>query len=82
MNGYEKGLGYYRSDRVLIPVLPVESKACLGMGWRMGVEVVIDCAQPDGWKITSVDPNVKQVSEWRWFLRESHKVTMTSAVGS
>ena len=30
------------------------------MGWRMGVEVGIYCAQPDGWKITSVDPNVKQ----------------------
>ena len=24
------------------------------------VEVVVDCSQPDGWKITSVDPNVKQ----------------------
>ena len=40
--------------------LPAESKACLGMGWRMDVEVVIDCAQPDGWKVTSVNPNVKQ----------------------
>ena len=60
MNGYKKGFGYYRSDRHLAPVLPVESKACPGMGWRMGIEVVIYCAPPDGWKITSVDPNVKQ----------------------
>ena len=60
MNGYEKGFGYYRSDRDPVPVLPAESKACPGMGWRMGIEVVVDCAQCDGWKITSVDPNVKQ----------------------
>ena len=60
MNGYEKGFGYYRSNRDLVPVLPAESNACPGMGWRMCVEVVVDCAQPDGWKITSVDPNVKQ----------------------
>ena len=59
MNGYEKGFGYYRSDRDRVPVLPVESNACPGMGWRMGIEVVVDCAQLDGWKITSVDPNVK-----------------------
>ena len=31
-----------------------------GMGCRMGIEVVIGCAQPDGWKITSVKPNVEQ----------------------
>ena len=60
MNGYEKGFGYYRSDRDLVPVLPVESNACPGLGWRMCVVVVVGCAQPDGWKITSVDPNVKQ----------------------
>ena len=42
-----------------VPVLPAESKACPGMGWRMGIEVVIHCAQPDGWKITSVKPNVE-----------------------
>ena len=59
MNGYEMGFGYYRSNRDLVPVLAVESNACPGMGWRMGIEVVIDCAQPDGWKITSVNPNVK-----------------------
>ena len=47
MNGYEKGFGIYRSDRNLVPLLPGESKACPGMGWEMGVEVVIDCAQPD-----------------------------------
>ena len=60
MNGYEKGFGYYSSDRDLVPDFPVESKACPGMVWRMGVEVVTDCAQPDVWKITSVDLNVKQ----------------------
>ena len=60
MNGCEKGFGNYRSDRDLVPVLPVESKACTGMGWRMGIEVVFDCAQPDGWKITSVELNMKQ----------------------
>ena len=31
-----------------------------GMEWMMGIEVVVNCAQPDGWKITSVDSNVKQ----------------------
>ena len=32
-------------------------------GWDGGcVELVIGCAQPDGWKITSVEPNVE------WFL--------------
>ena len=61
MNDYENGFGNYRSDRDLVPVLPAESKACPGMGWRMGIEVVIDCAQPDGWKITSVEPKVKQI---------------------
>ena len=53
------------------------------LGWEgMGVEVVIDCAQPDGWKITSVDQNVKQILSGGGSLRELHKVTMTSAVGS
>ena len=60
MNGYEKGFGNYRSNRDLVPVLPVESNACPGMGWRMAIEVVIDCTQCDGWKITSVNPNVKE----------------------
>ena len=30
----------------------------------MSVELIIGCAQPDGWKITSVEPNVE------WFLSE------------
>ena len=38
----------------------MESNTSPGMGCRMGIEVVIDCAQPDEWKITSVDLNVKQ----------------------
>ena len=59
-NGYEKGFGYYRSDRDPVPVLPAESNAYTGMGWRMDVEVVVSCAQHDGWKITSVDLNVKE----------------------
>ena len=58
-----RALAIYRSDRDPVPVPPAESKACPGMGWRMMcVEVVIGCAQPDGWKITSVEPNVE------WFL--------------
>ena len=59
-NNYEKGFGNYRSDRHPVAVLPAESKAHPGMGWRMGTEVVIDYAQPDGWKITSVEPNVEE----------------------
>ena len=57
-----RALAIYRSDRDPVPVLPAESKACPGMGWRMCVELVIGCAQPDGWKITSVETNVE------WFL--------------
>ena len=58
-----RALAIYRSDRDLVLVLPVECKACPGRGWRMCVEVIIiGCAQPDGWKITSVKPNVE------WFL--------------
>ena len=48
MNGYEKGFGYYRSDRDLVPVLPVESNACPRVGWRMCVVVDVGCAQPGG----------------------------------
>ena len=55
-----RALAIYRSNRDPIPVLPAESKACPGMGWRMGVEVVIGCVQPGGWKITSVETNVEQ----------------------
>ena len=60
MNGYEKGFGYYRCDRDPVPVFPAESSTCPGMGWRMCVVVVVGCAQCDGWKITSVDPNMEQ----------------------
>ena len=55
-----RALAIYRSDRDLVPVLPAESKACPGMGWRMGIEVVVGCAQCDGWKIASVKPSVEQ----------------------
>ena len=54
-----RALAIYRSDRGPVPILLVESKACPGMGWRMCVELVIGCAQPDGWKITSVEPNLE-----------------------
>ena len=57
-----RALAIYRSNRDPVPILLAESKACPGMGWRMCVELVIGCAQPDGWKITSVEPNVE------WFL--------------
>ena len=57
-----RALVIYRSDRDPVPVLLAESNACPGMGWRMCVELVIGCAQPDGWKITIVKPNVE------WFL--------------
>ena len=59
-----RALVIYRSVRDPVPVLHVDSKACQGMGWRMCVELVIGCAQPDGWKITSVEHNVE------WFLSE------------
>ena len=54
-----RALAIYRTNRDLVLVLPGESKACSGMGWRMGIEVVIGCAQSVGWKITSVEPNVE-----------------------
>ena len=57
-----RALAIYRSNRDPVPILLAESKACPGMGWRMCVELVVGCAQPDGWKITSVKPNVE------WFL--------------
>ena len=44
------------------PSFLVASKAYPGMGWRMCVELIVGCAQPYGWKITSVKPNVE------WFL--------------
>ena len=55
-----RALDIYRSDRDPVPILLAESKACPGMAWRMCVELVVGCAQPDGWKITSVEPNVEQ----------------------
>ena len=57
-----RALAIHMSKTDLVPILPVESKACPGMGWRMCVELVVGCAQPDGWKITSVKPDVE------WFL--------------
>ena len=57
-----RSLVIHRSDRDPVPVLLVESKACPGMGWRMCVELVVGCAQPDGWKITSVKPNAERFS--------------------
>ena len=45
-----------------MPILPVESK-CMPQGGMEGVcRVVIGCAQPDRWKITSANPNAE------WFL--------------
>ena len=55
-----RALAIYRSNRDLVPILLAESKACPGMGWRMNVELIIGCAQPEWWKITSVEPNVEQ----------------------
>ena len=57
-----RALAIYRCDRDPVPILLAESKAFPGMGWRMCVELVVGCAQPVGWKITSVEPNVE------WFL--------------
>ena len=57
-----RALAIYRSDRDPVPFLLAESKACPGMEWRMCVELIVGCAHPDGWKITSVEPNVE------WFL--------------
>ena len=78
MSIHEKGFGYYRSNRDPVLILPVESK-CLPWDGMEGVcRVVIGCAQPDRWKITSVDPNVEQFLSGDGSLG-SHKVTMTSA---
>ena len=72
-----RALAIYRSDRDLVPFFLAESKTCPGMGWKMCVELVIGYAQPDGWKITSVKPNVEQ-----FLSGGGSKVTMTSAFGS
>ena len=40
-------------------------------GWDGGLcRVVIGCTQPDGWKITSANPNGDWFTEWRGFLLE------------
>ena len=58
-NVHEKCFGYYKSYRELVPILPAESKCMLPGGMEDVCRVVIGCAQPDGWNITSVDPNVE-----------------------
>ena len=60
MNVQKRSFGYYRSDRDPIPILSVEIK-CMPQGAMKGVcRVVIGCAQPDGCKKISVDPNMEQ----------------------
>ena len=55
-------IGYYRSSRDPVPILPVESE-CMPQGGMEGVcRVAIGCAQTDRWKITSANPNAN------WFL--------------
>ena len=62
--------------------LAKESK-CMPQGGMEGVcMVVISCVQPDGWKITSANPNGDQFIEWRRLffgvgLFVYAKVTMT-----
>ena len=53
-------IGYYRSNRDLVPILPVESECMTQGGMEQVCRVVIGCAQPDGWKITSANPNVER----------------------
>ena len=55
-------IGYFRSNRDLVPILPVESKCMPWGGMEDVCRVVVGCTQPDGWKITSADPNAE------WFL--------------
>ena len=55
-------IGYYRSNRDPVPILPAESECMFWDGIEGVCRVVIGCAQPNGWKITSADPNAK------WFL--------------
>ena len=52
-------IGYYRSDRDPVSILPVESKYMPHGGMEGVHRVVIGCTQPDGWKITSTDPNAE-----------------------
>ena len=46
-----------------------ESK-CIPQGGMGVCRVVVGCVQPDGWKITSADPNGDWFTEWRWFFLE------------
>ena len=64
-------IGYYRSDRDLVPILPVESECMPQVGMEGMCRVVIGYAQPDGWKITSADPNAGWFLSRGGFLRES-----------
>ena len=58
-----KGFGYFTGAiETQYSSFLVASDAYPGMGWRMCVELIIGCAQPYGWKITSVKTNVE------WFL--------------
>ena len=62
-NDYWKSFGYFTGviETQYSSFLAV-SKAYPGMGWGMCVDLIVGCAQPYGWKITSVEPNVE------WFL--------------
>ena len=63
MNVYWKSFGYFTGViETRYSSLLAASEAYPGMGWRMCVELIVGCAQPYGWKITSVEPNVE------WFL--------------
>ena len=46
----------------------VASEAYPGMGWRMCVELIIGCAQPYGWKITSVETNLMMDQGLEWVI--------------
>ena len=44
---------------------------CIPQGGMEGVcRVVIHFTQPDGWKITSANPNGDWFNEWRWLFLE------------
>ena len=60
-NDYWKGFGYSTGAiETRYSSFLVVSNAYPGMGWRMCVELIFGCAQPYGWKITSVKTNVEQ----------------------
>ena len=60
-NEYWKGFGYFTGAiETWYSSFLVASKAYPGMGWRMCVELIVGCAQPYGWKITSVKLNVER----------------------